>query len=379
MRFFGFLFGALAVFGLLNFYVIRRGLQALAGAGPLRTLVLVVYGALAGSFFVGRILVRSLPGKFAEGVSVAGSLYFEILIYFSLLIVFIDLLRLIDHFFPFFPRGILRNAPLAAFFAVAGITLSLMIGGFLHMRHVRIKTMDIVIPKAAGDVRSLNLVLVADIHVGPFLHNPRLEKIVGMVNSLNPDLVLLPGDIVNEDTRPAELEKMTVTFRKIRSRYGVFASTGNHEYFAGIEKSLGYLKRSGFTVLQDEFTLVGNSFYLVGRSNNTYIGDQEKRKPLKEILAGADLDLPVILLDHQPVHLEEAAEAGVDLQLSGHTHGGGIFPLTIINNLLYEVGRGYYRKGKTQYYVTLGVGIWEPPARIGTTAEIVLMKVRFPV
>ncbi len=304
-----------------------------------------------------------------------------ILIYLFFLLILIDALRLIDRFLPFFP-GIIRQhgrqAGRMTFWAVVGVTLALTVGGFIHLRHLRVKTMDIKIEKQAGNgIRALNLVVLSDIHVGTFLHNRRLEKIVRTINSLDPDLVLIPGDIVNEETLPSELEKMTVTFRKLRSRYGIFASTGNHEYFAGIEKSLAYLKKSGFTVLEDEAALVAHSLIIVGRSNSSYIGRAERRKPLKEILAGVDMNLPVILLDHQPVHLEEAQTAGVDLQLSGHTHGGAIFPLTVINNWIYEIGLGYGRKGKTQYYVTSGVGIWEPPARIGTTAEIVLMRVTF--
>jgi predicted MPP superfamily phosphohydrolase len=375
-----FLAVVLTIFSLLNYYLIRRGWQALAGTGGFRTIVLLVYGALILCFFVGRALSRGRPGKFAESISVVGSFYMGILIYLFLLVVFVDGLRLIDKFFPFFPaiiRQAGRQAGRAAFFGVAGITLVLTIGGFIHMRYFRVKVMDIVIDKRAGGIETMNLVVLADIHVGPFMHNPRLEKIVQAINGLNPDLVLIPGDIVNEETLRSELEKMTVSFRKIRSRYGVFASTGNHEYFAGIEKSLMYLKKSGFTVLQDEAVCVDNSLTIVGRINSSYIGHTERRKPLKEILSGADPNLPVILLDHQPVHLEDSQKAGVDLQLSGHTHGGAIFPITIINNRLYEIGMGYGRKGNTQYYVTSGVGIWEPPARIGTTAEIVLMRVKF--
>jgi len=380
LSFFFWLVIVLIVFFLLNYYIIRRGWQALAGTGGLRTKIVLVYAAWIVCFFVGRAIVRSRPGRFTEILSIVGSFYMGILIYLFFLLVFVDLLRLIDKIAPFFPAVIRQNgrqAGRAAFFAVTGITLALTIGGFIHMRYFRLKTMDIVIDKRANGIETLNLVVLADIHVGPFLHNPRLEKIVQTINSLNPDLVLIPGDIVNEETLPSELEKMTTSFRKIRSRYGVFASTGNHEYFAGIEKSLAYLKKSGFTVLQDEAVLVNNSLTIVGRLNASYIGQTERRKPLTEILSGANLNLPVILLDHQPVHLEEAQMAGVDLQLSGHTHGGGIFPITIISNRLYEIGRGYGRKGKTQYYVTTGVGIWEPPARIGTTAEIVLMKVKF--
>ena len=370
----------LGLFALVNFYIIRRGWQALAGLGAVRIVVFCLYLGLFVSLFVSRIVFHRHPGRVSEVFAGGGFFFFGVMIYFFLMIILIDLFRLANRVFPFFPSFVRANGRLAgrwAFGVVVGMTLVLLIGGWIHSRHFRIKTMEITIAKQAGTIQDLDVVLLSDIHVGPFLYNPSLEKIVAAINSLNPDIVLVPGDVLNEETLPDELEKMTVTFRKIRSRWGVFASTGNHEYFAGIKKSLALLARSDMTVLQNEARLIADSFYVVGRNNSNYIGSREKRTPLKDILAGANMSLPVILLDHQPVHLEEAADAGVDLQLSGHTHAGAIFPITLINDLIWEIGRGYGRKKNTQYYVSSGVGVWAPPARIGTTAEIVHMKIKF--
>ncbi len=370
----------LVAFVSLNLYLVRRGWQALAETGLIRPLALFLYIGLFISFFVGHSIARRSPGRMSETFSAAGFFYIGALFYLFFFVFLLDLVRLADHFFPFFPKVLRENGQIAgqiAFLAVVGMTVALMIGGWIHSRHFRVKPLDITIAKKAGAFEALNLVLLSDIHLGPFLHTKRLEKIVEAVNDLNPDLVLIPGDIVNEETLREELEKMVLIFQKVRSRFGIFACTGNHEYFAGIEKSLAYLRRSGIIVLQDEVKLVAGSFYIVGRSNRSYIGQREQRKPLKEILSGVDIRFPVILLDHQPVHLEEAAEAGVDFQLSGHTHAGGVFPFTLINNLLFEIGSGYGRKMNTQYYVTSGIGVWAPPARLGTTAEIVRITVKF--
>jgi predicted MPP superfamily phosphohydrolase len=237
--------------------------------------------------------------------------------------------------------------------------------------------MEIAIDKKAAGIESLNLVALSDIHLGPYMRIPRLEKIVRMINSLDPDVVLILGDIVNEEALTSEKEQLPDSLGKIRAQFGVYACMGNHEHFAGIKNSLELLRKSGITGLQNKAELVAGSFYLVGRSNRSYIAHNERRAPLKEILKDVNMSLPVILMDHQPVHLEEAVEAGVDLQLSGHTHGGAVFPVTLVNDRLYEIGRGYGRKMNTQYYVTVGVGVWSPPIRIGTTSEIVQMKVRF--
>jgi uncharacterized protein len=237
--------------------------------------------------------------------------------------------------------------------------------------------LEISINKKKDGLDSLNAIFLSDIHVGPFMRVSRLGKIVRTINGLNPDVVLIGGDVINEETLPSELEKLPGTLSMLRARFGVFACTGNHEYFAGIAKSLELLKQSKIDVLQDRTVLVDGSFYIAGRSNKSYIGSKEQRIPIKEILKGSDMNRPVIFLDHQPVKLDEASDAGVDLQLSGHTHAGQVFPISWINDRLFEIGCGYGRKNKTQFYVTSGVGVWAPPARIGTDSEIVYLKIRF--
>ena len=367
-------------FSFMNYYVIRRAWQALAGTGPLRILVLVVFLVLLAALLYGRSLAMRRSSLVPEFVIGAASFYFGWLLYLVLFSALIDLARLIDRFVRFFPAAVRADGPAAArlaALAVAGITLTIMAAGFIHAHRLQTTPLEITIDKAAGPIKILNAVALSDIHVGPLLHTPRFEKIVEAINALNPDVVLIAGDIVNEDTRLDELERMAQLFRKIRSRWGVFACTGNHEYFAGIEKSLKYLRQGGIRVLLDEAVLVGEAFYLAGRTNRQYLGRRERRKPLPEILAGADLSKPLLLLDHQPVRLFEAEEAGVDFQFSGHTHAAQVIPLIWINNLLWEIGRGYGRRGKTQYFVTDGVGVWGLPTRIGTRSEIVRLRISF--
>jgi len=363
-----------------NIYLLRRAWKALAGTGIFRQVILILYLILSYSYFLWHRLERGQPTRLKETICAMGSFYTGVLLYLVLFTALVDLLRLVDHFFPFFPRSIRENRRRAgrlAFVAVVGITFGLLFAGMFYARHVRIHTMEIAIDKKADGRAGLNLIILSDIHLGPYMRTSRLDKIVQMVNSLDPDVVLILGDIMNEETIAPERERLPITLAKIRAQFGVFACMGNHEYFAGIKNSLELLRKSGITGLLNQATLVADSFYLVGRSNRSYIGQGERRMPLKEILKGVDMNLPVILMDHQPVHLEEAAEAGVDLQLSGHTHGGAVFPATLVNDRLFEIARGYGRKMNTQYYVTSGVGVWAPPVRIGTTSEIVQMKVKF--
>jgi hypothetical protein len=375
-----FLLVALAIYGLINFYIVRRGWQALSGTGFFRTIMLIFFLLLILSFVAGRILIARLPGPFAEAVALTGNTYLAMMDFLFLFVVLIDFLRVINAFFPFFPKFIQHNgrkAALITFFFVMGSTMIILLAGAINAARPRLHKLDISIPKPAGKIETLNIVVVSDIHLSPIIRNERLDKIVGQINSLGPDLVLLPGDIVNEDTSQKELEEMAVTLRKLRPRFGAFAATGNHEYFGGIARNLKYIRQGNVAVLEDEAVCVANSFYVVGRKDRTSLRPGERRKPLKEIMDGLDRRLPILLLDHQPVSFAESEENGVDLQVSGHTHNGQIFPINLINKLVYKVNYGYYRQGMTQYYVSSGVGTWGPPIRVGSVPEIVQIRVVF--
>ena len=253
-------------------------------------------------------------------------------------------------------------------------------GGYFNALHPRLRTLEVRLEKPAGDGRGkLSVVAASDIHLGTIMGSRRLEAIVARINALRPDIVLLPGDIVDESVSEAEEEKMISALSAIRAPLGVFSVTGNHEYFGGLARNLSYLVRGGVRVLQDEAVTVGGAFVLAGRKDPTADRFGDKRKALSEVVGGGGIDraLPVILLDHQPVRLSEAEDAGVDLQLSGHTHAGQLFPLNIINKLSYEQYWGYLRKGATQYYVSCGVGTWGPPVRTGSVPEIVRIEISF--
>jgi hypothetical protein len=219
--------------------------------------------------------------------------------------------------------------------------------------------------------------MVSDIHLSSIWRDGHLKKIVAEINGLEPDLVLLPGDIVDMDVSQSEEEKMVVTLQAIHAPRGVFAVTGNHEYYSGAAKAIAYLSKAKVRVLQDEWVRIDEALYLVGRKDRAAARMGEERKPLGEIMQGVDKNLPLILMDHQPFHLEEAEQNGIDLQVSGHTHAGQLFPLTLINKRLYEQSWGYWRRGKTQYFISCGVATWGIPIRTGSISEIIQIRTTF--
>jgi len=195
---------------------------------------------------------------------------------------------------------------------------------------------------------------------------------------VNPDIVLFGGDIVDDKAMILKDRGIGESFKRLNPKYGIYSITGNHEFINGVEPSVKFMEDYGMKVLRDEYKLIDSSFYLVGREDvvmKQFTG--KERKNLEIIISSIDSGYARILLDHTPVRLEQAENNGIDLQFSGHTHHGQIWPGNIITNMIYEVSWGYLKKGKTKYYVSSGAGTWGPPVRTGSKSEIVNIKINF--
>lgn len=195
-----------------------------------------------------------------------------------------------------------------------------------------------------------------------------------MINELEPDLVLYPGDIIDDDLDAYLNKGIDKIISNVKSEYGVYASLGNHDKYKGnMEKLIEALERSNMDILYDESVVVHDELILVGRKDKT----EQDRAPLAELMAGIPTDQPIILLDHQPYEFDKAVQSGVDLMLSGHTHRGQIAPAHLITNAMYENDWGLLQKDSFYSIVTSGYGFWGPPIRIGSRSEIVQITVRF--
>lgn len=369
----------LAIYGSVNYYIFIRGWQALPLGSRLRIPYLVLFIFLAVSYIIGRFLEKIYLSLLSDILVWIGSFWIAMFFYFFLIVVLIDLARLINHWLPFFHLITDNYAKLkqTALISSIGIVLLIVLAGFINACAFRVQELALTIPKRT-DMNSLRIVAVSDIHLGTIVGRQRFCKIVNKINSLSPDLIILVGDVVDEDLAPVIRENLGEALRHLQSKLGVYAITGNHEYFGGVEAAVQYLKAHGVTVLRDSVANINSSLYLVGREDrsiNRIIGRQ--RKTLAELMAHTNKQLPVILLDHQPFKLNEAAENGFDLQLSGHTHHGQLWPLNYITQKVYEKSWGYLKKGNTHIYVSCGVGTWGPPVRLGNRPEILNIKLDF--
>lgn len=369
----------LGLYALMNWYIIRRGLQALPAQGWLRGLFTLFVVVLAAAYPLGRWLERSASAWFGDLLVHIGAYWAGLLVLALVTLVAIDLVRLADHFFRFMPagwRGMHSAASLNFFWLTTALVAGLTLAGAINARYPRVRHLTLEIAKPAPVAR-LRLVLATDIHLGTMIHNSRMQEIVTLINAQSPDLILLGGDLFDEDVLSLSKQNMAGVLRQLSAQYGVYAIPGNHEYFSGIEHALDYMRSAGIVVLRDRVVKAADAVWLIGRDDRQGRAFSGRRMELGELLAPADKSEPLILLDHQPFHLEEAEAQGIDLQLSGHTHHGQIFPFQYITRGIYEMSWGYLRKGATQYYVSCGVGTWGPPLRLGNRPEIVTIDLTF--
>jgi uncharacterized protein len=369
------------LYGLINYYVFLRGWQAIPGDSPIRIPYAVIFWTVAVSFIAGRFLERVSITSLSTAVVWVGSFWFAAFAYFALAALFIDLLRLANYIIPFFPAFITENIARTRAVLVLGVSGSVVIAlvvGYFNAKNPRLKTIDIHIPKSADSLRTLNVAVASDIHLGTIIGNGRLNRIVDTINGLHADLVLFPGDIVDEDLAPVIQQNLGETLRTIKAKYGVYAVTGNHEYIGGVEEACNYLTDHGIRMLRDEVVTIPGNIVLAGREDRSRSQFARKRRTaLSELLANVERRKPIIVMDHQPIGLQEAVDAGADLQLSGHTHHGQLWPFGWITEAIYEVSWGYKKKDKTQFYVSSGVGTWGPPVRLGNTPEIINLRITF--
>jgi predicted MPP superfamily phosphohydrolase len=350
-----------------NVYLFARGFQSLPWTGA-RTVFAVLFVFAAVSLFAGFLLENSLPATPVSVVQHVGGTWLMLLIYLVPCVLIIDLIRMVDKWLHFLPDTV-RSNPAMVFFGIVAATVAVVVAGTVKFNNPSVTRVEIPTGKRIGRVPSI--VVASDLHLGYTIGAGKLRDFVKLINSCNPDVVLLCGDVVDRSARPVESGEMLELLREIKAPGGVYAVFGNHEYYGDRERNARLLEQAGFVLLRDTAVQLTGDIWLVGREDRS----NHERKALLEIMRGVDRNKFVILLDHQPHNLDEAQREGVDLQFSGHTHYGQIWPLSLITEAIYEKSYGYLRKGETQYFVTSGLGLWGGWLRIGTCSEIVVPEI----
>ncbi|MBP1661015.1 MAG: Calcineurin-like phosphoesterase superfamily domain containing protein, partial [Candidatus Aminicenantes bacterium] len=232
-----FLAVALSIYGLVNFYIGRRGAQALAGAPGARRTFLILFAGLALAMPLGRVLMAVARGRASSVLVEIGNFQMAVMLYGFLAVLAIDLIRLVNAFIPVLPKGLLlsaRTGPGVFIVATGAVVLTIVAGAWNATRLATVE-LDLGVPRKAGAVERLSVVAASDLHLGAIVGTKRLAKVVERINALEPDVVLFAGDIVDESVTPEIEAKLGAVMRRLRPRLGVFAVPGNHEFFSGLE------------------------------------------------------------------------------------------------------------------------------------------------
>jgi predicted MPP superfamily phosphohydrolase len=235
-----------------------------------------------------------------------------------------------------------------------------------------IREVAVRLPGLPRTLDGFRIVQMSDVHIGDILGRPFLEELVRRTNALKPDMVAVTGDLV--DGTVAHLSPAVAALQRLVSRHGTYFITGNHEYYSGDVEWAAALSGMGLHVLRNRFVTLGDAG---GRLDIVGVDDYGQRDAphgrgydLEKALLGRDRNHPAVLLAHQPRGVEEALGRGIGLQLSGHTHGGQMFPITLVVQATYRYPAGLYAVGEGHVYTSRGTGFWGPPMRIGSPPEI---------
>lgn len=365
------------VYLLVNYYVFQHIWIAMP-PNTIARIALVSFAVIAvSSFFLSFLLGDTMPIWLTSFLYKLGTAWLFIMLYFFIVMAVKDLFGLTNKLFHFMPSDAITRYTkenwVGLGFMVGFIALVMVCGYLKYQWKVRVD-LPIQLYKTIGDsinAKPLRIVAISDLHLGYTIDEKEFEKWVDLINAENPDIVLIAGDIIDNSVRPLREGHFVEVFHKIKAPMGIYACPGNHEYISGFKESLDFMDKAGVHFLRDSVALVDNSFYVVGRDDRS----NPNRKPLRDLVDGLDRTKPIIMLDHQPYHLEEAEANGIDIQLSGHTHKGQVWPISIITGKLYEKDHGFVKKGNTNTYVSSGIGIWGGKFRIGTQSEYVVIDV----
>ena len=346
-----------------NIYIFVRALQTLSGLS-LGWKVVFSLGywlaalALVLSIFVLRHI--EIPEVLSQGLFNIGSVWLVFTLYMVLALLVTDISRL------FVP-----TLKTYGFVVSFGFTVCLLTYGYFNYKHPDINHLDITLDKPL-QVQPMKVVAISDIHLGNGTRKPQLQKFVEMINAQEPDLIIISGDLIDNSLIPLYQQKMAEELNQLKAPMGIYLAPGNHEYISGMEACEQFLKSTPIRLLRDSIVTLPNGLQLIGRDDRS----NRRRLPIAELMKQADSTKPTLLIDHQPYEVAKKDSLGIDIQFSGHTHRGQVWPLSLLVDNMYEQSHGYRKWNHSHVYVSSGLSLWGPPFRIGTKSDMLVMRVK---
>ncbi|MGP8154624.1 MAG: metallophosphoesterase, partial [Smithella sp.] len=355
----------LCLYGGLNFYAFFQAKNIFHFAGTTEIIIIILIFLLILVPIIIRFAEKLHWEKFARSIAYLGYLWMAfVFLFFFLNITFDTAIYVFKFFCQSGESVLLRNI----FFSLSVfLSFIFVIYGFFDARRIRVKRLEIHTESLLPNDGKIRIVQISDVHIGLIIRDKRLKVILDRVKDEKPDILVSTGDLLDGELNNVMPEAKQLA--QIKPMYGKYAVTGNHEYYAGIENALEFTKNAGFEILRNENRKVAG-INIIGLDDITgrKLGLIQNSVHLSELLPTAQSKAFIILLKHQPDIREDA---NFNLQLSGHTHGGQIFPFMLITRLFFPQNYGYYKLGKNKLvYVSSGAGTWGPPVRFFAPPEI---------
>ncbi|CAG9613413.1 hypothetical protein BACCIP111899_02628 [Bacillus rhizoplanae] len=326
------------------------------------------YAIVVGLFSYAYILDRLI--KFDSPLRTIGSYWFAVIQYAVILLPIADVTVFILNLLSF-PK---EQSIFWTGITVLIIFVLIFVYGTFNAYSPVVRKYEIDVPKKVSNRKTLRIAMASDMHFGKLSGLSHLQRLVDHVNDMKPDIILLPGDIIDDHPEYFIKKNMGQVMKQMHAPLGIYGVLGNHEYYGGaIPEFLQEMNKIDVNILLDEVVKIEDCFYIVGRRDKT----DRNRKSFEELMSTVDKSFPIIAMDHQPFELKQAEESGVDLLLSGHTHRGQMAPNHIITRRMYELDWGYVQKDLFHAIVSSGFGFWGPALRLGSRSEIIQIELTF--
>lgn len=363
------------LYGALHLYAFLKARAALAFGTKTGVYLALFMAIMVLAPVIVRLSEKQGLELFARAMSYIGYTWMGALFLYCSASIAIDLYRLIVHVAGFILQRDLSALSISmrySFLIAVFISLTLSVYGYFEAKNIRNDRIVIRTPKLPEQIGRLTIAQISDVHLGLIVREERLKGILEMVKRANPDIFVATGDLV--DGQINRLEGLAELFQEINPRYGKFAVTGNHEFYAGLDQALDFMKRAGFTVLRNEGVTVGG-INIAGVDDATVrYYSAEKGRSEEEVLSPLPRDAFTLFLKHKPL-IDQSGLGLFDLQLSGHVHKGQIFPFTIATKLYYQFYAGFAKLPKgSSLYVSRGTGTWGPPIRLLAPPEVTIIE-----
>ena len=337
-----------------------------------RLYYVLIYLLLAMVYPAGNLLPES--GSFSSLLNYLSDYLLPFFLNLFLALLLFDLFLLVNRISKIVPAERMKSpgVRIICLLSLIGLSVTVVVAGIINFNTIRTSEYHIAIPKRGSGLKHLRIAFTADFHLQEKTGLHFVRRFAEKIEEVDPDILIFGGDIIEGDNDDGNIRLYEEILAGIKPGFGVYSVLGNHEYYAGQDNG-SFFRRAGMKMLCDTIVVIERSFSLAGRYDSHFAG----RKPAGELLDRASDSLPLIVVDHRPTEIEEVSSTKADIQLSGHTHNGQLFPINLITRKVYQLSWGHLKKGNTNFFVTSGIRLWGPPVRTTGKSEIMVIDVEF--